>query len=188
MTFNARPMTGRNLGSLVQTVVGVLNSGEAVCPLPAWISMSISEVEAVRQRMERELRDDFAAMERDLEGHLKGELTPSSQFQKAKDMKREVDARLARFQAEYTQEVADTVGVLDGDLAHQVLSASQASVDRIVKDTELRHTSKYKEILLQWLRILVQVLISCGVWPQRFLFFACSSVGYFDIGRVVLSF
>jgi hypothetical protein len=157
MMFNARPMTGRNLGSLVQTVVGVLNSGEAVCPLPAWISMSISEVDAIRIRLEKELRHDFTEMENALEARLNGDLLPSSRFQKVKDMERGMETRLAQFQADYTQEIEDTVGSLDGDLATQVLSASQDNVDRIVNDTKVRHTSKYKETLLQWLRILVQV-------------------------------
>ena len=157
MRFNGQPLVGANLGALVQTVVDVLNTGEAVCPLPAWISMSISEVDAIRHRWENWLRDELGARESALLALSKQCDDVTATFERRDDMIAKLEAILTDFMTSYTEDVEATVGLLEGDLAVQVLSASQGAVQRIMEDSRSRHLAAYEDILQQWLRKLIEV-------------------------------
>jgi hypothetical protein len=60
--FNGQELTGNNMGQVVETVAKLLNSGDAVRPKPAWVSMMCSEIEQSRTRFESELREQMEAI------------------------------------------------------------------------------------------------------------------------------
>ena len=54
--FDGQPLCGNSIGSIVETIADVLNTGEAVRPKPAWVSMICSEIEHTRVLFEKNLR------------------------------------------------------------------------------------------------------------------------------------
>lgn len=60
--FNGQELTGNNMGQVVETVAKLLNSGDAVRPKPAWVSMMCTEIEQSRTRFEAELREQMDAI------------------------------------------------------------------------------------------------------------------------------
>jgi hypothetical protein len=142
MKFAGKPLNGRKLGVLVETVADVLNSGETVSPQPgkwkwslysctarllvklissiycivAWISMSVSEVDSIRHKLEKSLRlqvDDFLEH---LSSKSESCSSPDSSFVSKKKCDRRAEEMVAKFQEEYSDEVAYVVGALEGIL------------------------------------------------------------------------
>lgn len=147
------------MASLVETVVSVLNSGETVSPMPAWISMCMSEVEAIRLRLESELRDKLNNEEMRFREFSSGDKCKDrkSVFITLKEANSRIENLLNDFNCEYENEVKETLGELEGDLSHQVLSTSNTLIERTISDSRESYMSNYHKYFHEWVRILVKV-------------------------------
>lgn len=161
MKFNGKVLTGRNMASLVETVVSVLNSGETVSPMPAWISMCMSEVESIRLRLELELRNELMEEEKKLQEYSSSDYCKDrrSVYITLKEASNRIDNLLNNFQTEYDNEVRETVGELEGDLSNQVLSTSNTLLHQTISDSREVYMSSYRKYFHEWVRILVKVCL-----------------------------
>lgn len=161
MKFNGKVLTGRNMASLVETVVSVLNSGETVSPMPAWISMCMSEVESIRLRLESELRNELIEEDKKLQEYSSSEYCKDrrSVYVTLKEASNRIDNLLNNFQTEYDNEVRETVGELEGELSNQVLSTSNTLLYQTISDSREVYMSSYRKYFHEWVRILVKVYL-----------------------------
>jgi hypothetical protein len=60
--FDGQPLRGNTIGAIVETIATVLNTGDAVRPKPAWVSMICSEIEQTRIAFEKTLRRECDKM------------------------------------------------------------------------------------------------------------------------------
>jgi hypothetical protein len=60
--FDGKALCGNTIGGIVETIANVLNTGEAVRPKPAWVSMICSEIEQTRLMFEKTLRQECEKM------------------------------------------------------------------------------------------------------------------------------
>ena len=161
MKFNGKVLTGRNMASLVETVVSVLNSGETVSPMPAWISMCMSEVEGIRLRLESELRERLLAEDVRFREFASADRCKDRKgtYITLKEATSRIDDLLNEFNHEYEREVLETVGDLEGELSDKVLSTSNTLLSQTISDSRQSYMSSYQKYFHEWIRVLVQVII-----------------------------
>jgi sugar-specific transcriptional regulator TrmB len=148
------------MASLVETVVGVLNTGETISPRPAWISMCMSEVEGIRLRVESELRERL----RSEEDRCRLAASPDrcrdrmSKYISLSEATTRIDELLSEASRQYEDEIVGTVGELEGELSEQVLSTSGNLFSRTLVDSKESYLSSYRKHFHDWIRCLAKVI------------------------------
>lgn len=155
--FGGRDLTGRHMGALVETVTAVLNSGEAISPQPAWIAMSISEVECIRLKHEKILREALDATYVQMKKDSTECDTYTSTYTPIAIATQKFEAFIESFVNDYRQDVRDCVGEIEGQLAAQVLSGSQEIINRLLEQSRAEYMVNYEKCVNEWLLLLVQV-------------------------------
>ena len=121
--------------------------------------MCMSEVEGIRLRMESALRERLRLEEDRCRLAASPEQCQDrkSQYIPLYEATRRIDEVLAETNLHYKQEIADTVGELEGDLSDRVLSSSQTLFSRTLADSKESYLASYRKYFQDWTRCLVKV-------------------------------
>jgi hypothetical protein len=161
--FNNKPLLGSSLCSLVETVSGVLNSGETISPLPAWISMTLSEVEAIRLKEEKKVKKEVENILIDFKEESAD--PQSSIFHNPQEAQNIIAKILTEFDESFEQEIFTSIGDLDDNLEDQLLSSAKESNMKTKKDLYVMFYMQVREYMKTWLTVYKNTM--CDVLSQE---------------------
>lgn len=139
--------------------MSVLNTGEAISPRSAWISMCRSEVEGIRLKVECQLREKLKVEEELCRSASSSDqcLSRSSTYPPLSEAKSRMGALLEEMNRQYENEISVAVGELEGDLSSQVRLTSDTLFSQALDDANKLYLFSYDKYFCDWIRCLVKV-------------------------------